>query len=40
MLKADAPAATRAFAEFITSARGQGIVAKLGHWLPETEARR
>jgi phosphate transport system substrate-binding protein len=36
--KADASAAARLFAEFVTSARGQQIVAKLGHWLPEAGA--
>lgn len=38
--KADGSAAARAFAEYVTSARGQQIVAKLGHWLPEAGERR
>jgi len=38
--KMDGSAAARSFAEFVTSARGEQLIAKLGHWLPEAAERR
>ncbi|MSP38946.1 MAG: hypothetical protein EXR70_10695 [Deltaproteobacteria bacterium] len=38
--KTNGSATARAFADFVVSARGQQIIAKLGHWLPEAGEKR